>query len=170
MKIPNTNEILYIGKKNLKDNGLKDIFIYTKSNPFNETIITAPYGYTNINKNGTQYVTLEDGKYYKKNLSTNKIQIGTFKSASQYISGDYNISNAIDFESMSLSQLIKHNSPKASAEFQWRLFFPLAVIITVVIALALCKINPRTSRFQKIIPGVIMFILYFNLMLIFFKC
>ena len=64
---------------------------------------------------------------------------------------------------MPFLSLFKKNDTKASAEIQWRLFFPISVLVTMFIALAVCKINPRTSRFQKIIPAVIIFIIYFNL-------
>jgi lipopolysaccharide export system permease protein len=162
-QMSNGKEIIYIGGKDSKKNTLKNIFIYTQDKTGADVIITAPKGYTKTSQKGTQYITLTKGKYYKKNDTTSSIQLSTFKTASQYISGYYNISEQQDYESMPFLSLFKYNNTKASAEIQWRLFFPISVLVTMFIALAVCKINPRTSRFQKIIPAVIIFIIYFNL-------
>ena len=163
MSFDGGSQVIYVGKTNPKTDALNDIFIYHKQpgqNKSKPTIITAPVGYPKTSANGSQYLVLKDGHYYQGTPGSLDYQSGTFKEATQYIKGNYIRPEQVDLESMPFTQLLKQTTPEASAELQWRFSFPLAVFVTMLIALAVCRINPR---YGKIIPAVLIFIVYFNL-------
>lgn len=55
----------------------------------------------------------------------------------------------------------KNNADKA--EFQWRLAIPISILIMSLIAIPLSKVNPRQGRFAKLVPAIVVYIIYFNL-------
>ncbi len=160
------NQMIYVESVNNKTNQMKNIFIYSQNQNKPDAkpiIITAPTGYPEHKPNGSQYLVLKNGHYYQGDPGSLAYQTGSFEEATQYIKGNYIRPAQLDLESMPLFQLLEQNSAEASAEFQWRFSFPLAVFVTMLIAIAVCRISPRQGRYGKIIPAVLIFIAYFNL-------
>jgi len=65
----------------------------------------------------------------------------------------------------SLWPLTNTNRAKA-AELQWRLSIPLMVFTLTLVAVPLSRVNPRTGKFAKLLPAIIIYILYANFMFI----
>jgi len=53
-----------------------------------------------------------------------------------------------------------------AAELQWRFSIPLMVLILTLIAIPLSKANARSGKFAKLLPAIILYIFYANLMFI----
>ena len=53
---------------------------------------------------------------------------------------------------------------KAAAEFQWRLMIPISVWIFALLLVPLSEINPRKGKFARILPAILIYIVYVNLM------
>jgi lipopolysaccharide export system permease protein len=67
---------------------------------------------------------------------------------------------------MSTLQLLHATKPGEKAELQWRLSLPLSVIVLGLIAVPLAKVSPRHGRFAKFLPAILLYIIYFNLILV----
>lgn len=52
------------------------------------------------------------------------------------------------------------------AEIQWRFLLPLIAVFLTPIAVALSKVNPRAGKFAKLLPAVLIFILYGDMMFV----
>lgn len=52
------------------------------------------------------------------------------------------------------------------AELQWRLSMPFSVIVLVLLAVPLSRVQPRQGRFVQFLPGILIYICYANLMLL----
>lgn len=50
------------------------------------------------------------------------------------------------------------------AELQWRMSIPMATFILAILAVPLSRTRPRQGRYGKIAVGLLVFIIYFNLM------
>lgn len=60
-----------------------------------------------------------------------------------------------------------HQSDKnlgAAAELQWRLAMPISVIGFALLAIPLSEVNPRKGKFGQILPAVLIYIIYANMM------
>ncbi len=53
--------------------------------------------------------------------------------------------------------------PEEIAELQWRLALPISVFILSIIAVPLARVNPRQGRFARLLPAIIIYIVYYNL-------
>lgn len=59
-----------------------------------------------------------------------------------------------------------NNDPRKAAELQWRLSVPLMVLVLALLAVPMSRVNPRQGKFAKLLPSIIIYIIYANLMFI----
>ena len=55
---------------------------------------------------------------------------------------------------------IHADSPKASAEWGWRISLVFMVPIIALLALPLAKVNPRQGRYLKLLPAIVLYLSY----------
>jgi len=55
---------------------------------------------------------------------------------------------------------------KAAAELQWRIAMPLSVLILALLAVPLSDVNPRKGKFAQMLPAILIYIAYLNLLLL----
>lgn len=65
---------------------------------------------------------------------------------------------------MLFSQLMASSEPQHIAERQWRLSVPVTTILLALLAVPLARSRPREGRYGRIIIGLLVFIIYFNLL------
>ena len=65
---------------------------------------------------------------------------------------------------MSTTELIGSAAPEEAAELQWRVSIPLATFILGLLAFPLSRSQPRQGRYGRIAIGLLVFIIYFNLL------
>lgn len=53
---------------------------------------------------------------------------------------------------------------KAAAELQWRIAMPLSVLVFALLLVPLSEANPRKGKFSQILPAILIYIIYANLM------
>ncbi len=58
------------------------------------------------------------------------------------------------------------NNAKATAELHWRLAMPIMTLILALIAVPMAQVNPRNGKFARIIPAIILYIVYANLLFV----
>ncbi len=64
------------------------------------------------------------------------------------------------------SVLWEGDSVQEQAELQWRLSMPILVLIVALMAIPLSKVNPRQGRFLKLIPSMMVYLLYVILLIV----
>ena len=57
----------------------------------------------------------------------------------------------------------RHN-PKVAAELHWRMAMPVSVIVLALLALPMSKVNPRRGKFGQLLPAILLYIVYGNLL------
>ena len=65
---------------------------------------------------------------------------------------------------MSTLDLLKSRSTDNVAELQWRISVPLATLILGILAVPLSRSQPRQGRYGRLAIGLLVFIIYFNLL------
>jgi lipopolysaccharide export system permease protein len=65
---------------------------------------------------------------------------------------------------MLVSTLLRSNDPYHQAELQWRIGVPLSTVILVIFAVPLSRSQPRSGRYGRLAVGLLVFIIYFNLL------
>lgn len=65
---------------------------------------------------------------------------------------------------MAFLDLMRSDEPEHVAEFQWRLGIPISTIILAILAVPLSKSQPRAGRYGRLGIGLLVFIIYLNMM------
>ncbi|MBV8801556.1 MAG: LptF/LptG family permease, partial [Gammaproteobacteria bacterium] len=60
----------------------------------------------------------------------------------------------------------KNNDPKSAAELQWRISLPLSLLLLALLAIPLSRIRPRQSRYAHILPAILIYVIYVNLLFV----
>lgn len=112
----------------------------------------------------TRYLVLYDGRRYEGIPGTPDFRVMEF--------GEHGIpyqlptveEPTLDPEEMSSRDLLTPQSTFEVAELHWRIGIPLATIVLSVLAVPLSRSQPRQGRYGKIAIGLMVFIIYFNLL------
>ena len=60
----------------------------------------------------------------------------------------------------------KRGEPLNAAELQWRLSLPLSALVLTLLAVPLAQTRPRQSRYSNLLPAILLYIVYINLLLV----
>ena len=65
---------------------------------------------------------------------------------------------------MPVPKLLSSSDPEHRAELQWRIGIPLSTVILAIFAVLLARSQPRAGRYGRLAIGLLVFIIYFNLL------
>ena len=157
--------VLFIESINNEANTLNDIYVFQpdqqkKNRP---SVVVASKGELQGLSNGDQLLTLENSTRYEGTATTADFRIAHFEKYTAYLGyQDVNSSEKL-MQRATFSSLINDKSPEAQAELQWRFALVLAVPLMAMLAVPMSSVNPRQGRFAKIIPAVLLYLIYFLL-------
>jgi len=57
-----------------------------------------------------------------------------------------------------------YQNPELAAELQWRLSMPISVFVLMVLAIPLSQVRPRQGRYTYLIPAILLYVIYVNLL------
>lgn len=60
----------------------------------------------------------------------------------------------------------RHQDPLAATELQWRLTMPTATLILALLAVPLSQVRPRQGRYAKLLPAILFYIIYADLIFV----
>lgn len=131
-------------------------------------LVLANQGYqTKDKESNSQFFVMENGYRYEGNPGENDYRIIQFKRYSVRIpQNDLRISHQED-ETLSLKQLWQdYNNPKRAAELQWRISIALSALLLALLAVPFSLVRPRKSRYLMLLPAILVYIVYTNLLFI----
>ncbi len=122
-------------------------------------ILMAPYAEQQVIDN-SRYLVLKDGERYDVAPGEVGGQILQFKEHGILIPTPDIIESIGKLKTRSTSDLMASGQLEDLAMLQYRLSITLMVPIITLIAVALGRTNPRSGRYARLIPGILMFLLY----------
>ncbi|MGH8127560.1 MAG: LPS export ABC transporter permease LptF [Gammaproteobacteria bacterium] len=69
-----------------------------------------------------------------------------------------------DYDRMPTATLMERSEPGAQATLQWRLVQPLTALLLMLIAVPLAHMRPRQGRYARLVPAILVYLIYFNLL------
>ena len=151
------------------EQNMEEIFIYSvgKESP---VIVLASEAkkYTDI-KSKSVYLRLKDGVRYEGLPGNKNINISNFDLYDlEIVSGEIkkSLTNFSDIEEMTSINLLSQDNLLAKAEMQWRFSQPISILLLSVLGVFLGKSSPRTGKGINLIIGIIVFMLYNNVLLV----
>jgi lipopolysaccharide export system permease protein len=167
--IQNDRLVFYVEALSQDKTQLQEVFIaeHPQATPNSRdwTVLTADSGkiITDPEK-GLTYLVLHKGSRYQGRPGMQDYDIVDFETYGRLIEKQPPKAERYYHRSMPTPLLWKTAHKSFMAELQWRLSVPLATPILVLLAIPLSQVSPRGSRFAKLIPAMLLFIVYFNLL------
>lgn len=150
------------------DDALQDVFIRVTREGRDgrpvQNVITAQRATQRIDPDtGAQILVLKDGWRYQGHPGEASYRIVRFQEYGVRVQLTPDAVTSDDIDGVSTLALLEQNEPAAAAELQARLSVPLSIIILALLALPLGRLPPRAGRYGRVIAGVLLYVVYFNL-------
>lgn len=158
------NAMAYVDSLGSDQKTLGNVFIQYQRNA--ETIwVTAKSGKVETNsKTGAAELVLKNGYRYQGQVGNNEWKIVAFEEHGILLSLGNNESARLNTSSKYLDELWGAQDLKSQIELQWRLSFPLMVLVLGFLALPVSHTSPRKGRFGGLAIAIFMFVLYTNVL------
>ena len=115
-------------------------------------------------QSGERFVVLKDGFRYEGIPGEAKYREVEFREYGFLMPHATANQRPPEIEAMTIKELLAGNKVWHQTELHWRLSMPLLAIIMVLIAVPMSKTNPRQGRYAKLIPSILLYMLYLMLL------
>lgn len=159
----NGNFVLFVDK--VKGDQLSDIYLFQtrQVGKVKPSVIVAEQGNFSTAKDGSQTLALKNGERFEGSAVLPEFRVTHFQDYLAFLAYNPAKAEEADLDMQDSNALLKNSSANAKAELQWRISLFLAVPLMMLIAIPLSKVNPRQGRFAKIIPALLLYLIYFLL-------
>jgi lipopolysaccharide export system permease protein len=168
---PTGTEVLYVQSMNRAHDAGDGLFIahqVIKNNIAQWNVLWADKAYTETDaKTQEDYLILKNGREYEGRPGQADYQVADFKEYRARLPHPTLLfkDEAKVAKTASLWPLWNPDPHKA-AELQWRISVPLMVLCLTLVAIPLSRVNPRSGKFARLLPAILIYIVYANLMFI----
>ena len=151
--------------QSVDDSGIEvsDVFMKIEDEDY-RSVIVAKSASQSVDGLGNRKLVLGDGQRIAGQPGSNKFELTEFGSFVTRISPPEFIYVPGKRKLASTSDLIASGTPEDIAELHWRLSVPLSVFILTLMAVPLSHLQPRQGRYSKVVYGLIVYVLYVNLL------
>jgi len=160
--------VFYVDKMSDDKETFYDVFAAEEPNGQKQTddslrIVTAKSAYQKIDSDSDDlYMILVDGYRYIGKPGQRDYEVIKYDEYGIQIQQDAKPWYS-DASSASTLELWNNRQDRmAAAELHWRMALPLSVLILVLLAVPLSKVRPKGSRYAKLAPAILLYIIYAN--------
>lgn len=150
---------------NITDNKINDIYVFQpyqlkKNKP---SVVVAESGELQGLPNGDQLLTLNRSTRYEGTPQTADFRIARFDEYQAYLGYQDVETDEKLVQRADLTKLLSERSAEAQSELHWRLALIFAVPLMALLAVPMSSVNPRQGRFAKLLPALLLYLIYFLL-------
>ena len=166
-------QVLYIDQINRAHTKAQGLFLAQRnanpgpSQPWQWQVVAA-HDLVFAKKPGAQdEIQMHHGRVYRMTPGSLEAQYGTFEKANVTIPKP-ELATQTDLRTLSFTNLWRHRKQNLAmdAELQWRFSIILMSLVLAVIAVPLSRVRPRSGRYAKILPAILVFLVYTNVLFI----
>lgn len=163
MSTNNNNFVLFIDR--ITGNQINNVYLFQmapkgQSKP---SVVTAEKGELKALPNGDQVLNLQNTQRVEGTSALPDFRITHFDEYQAYLGHQETENTSDEAAELTLNELMAQSSPAAKAELHWRITLILAVPLMALLAVPLSRVNPRQGRFAKILPALLLYLIYFLL-------
>ena len=107
-----------------------------------------------------RYLTLKNGYLVEGIPGRYDYQITYFNEFGARLAPQKQLSEDTATDAMATKDLINSSDVKHQVALQWRISIPIMMLIVTLLAVPLSRIDPRSGRFARILPAIIMYFFY----------
>ncbi len=117
-------------------------------------------------RTGSRFLVLENGRHYRGNSGARDYRVTRFQVLGQKLAEDRPLRRRIDEDTVPTATLWRRGDAGAAAELYWRLGLPVFCLVGALIAVGVARATPGMGRFARVVPGVLLLLLYYFAMLV----
>jgi lipopolysaccharide export system permease protein len=169
---PDGRHVMYVEKLSRDRQRAENIFMAEQKKTTDTQdawmLLSADEGYQASDaKSHSQFFVTEDGYRYEGTPGQNDYKIIKFKKYAVRIPENESRITHAATETLSMAELWNgYGAPEKAAEFQWRFSLAITTLLLAILAVPMSTIKPRQSRFVSIIPAVLIYVVYIELLFI----
>jgi len=144
---------------------LKNIFIKQRNEEREQIWVAQKGRYWMDSETGDRYLILEDGKVTDVAPGQLDLRVLSFaRNDLRLPEPEFRKRKSAKINSVSSAELLENGNLESIAELQWRLSPAITVIVLGLLAIPLAQSEPREGRGFRIVLGILVYILYGNLL------
>ncbi|WP_020683704.1 LPS export ABC transporter permease LptF [Marinobacterium rhizophilum] len=162
--LPGGNRVTYTESLNAAAGGLERLFISDSTAGGAPVVVLAEHGYRYDSPDNERFLVLQNGVRYEGvpgDANYRRIEYGEYGVRLPDTGAQGRKSN---LEATSTLGLLADGSNAAMAQFHWRLSLPVLALVVTLLAVPMSRTNPRQGRFAKLIPSILLYLLYLTLL------
>jgi lipopolysaccharide export system permease protein len=171
---PDGRHVMYVEKLSRDHQRAENVFLAKEIKNSKATerntwmLVFAHQGYqAKDKKSPDEFFVTRNGYRYEGMPGQNDYKIIHFEKYAVRIPQNEMRITHIQDEALSTSQLLQdYVNPKRAAEFQWRFSIGVSTLLLALLAVPLSSVLPRKSRFLILLPAILVYIVYINLLFI----
>jgi len=150
-----------------EDEQLQRIFFVQQSDGGDHefSLIVSDKGRYWSDENQQNFLVLENGNQYKGIPGNNKFQTMAFERHFMALNKVEQKALVSKLKAISSSDLFANLTMRNQSELQWRIAAPLSIPLLLLLALPFARVPPRQGKFAKLLPGLMIYIIYMILLL-----
>lgn len=168
---PDGRHVMYVETLSRDRQRAENIFLAEQKNNADQDawmLVLARLGYqTKAVQSQGQFFVTEDGYRYEGSPGQNDYKIIRFKKYAVRIPENEAHITHEENETLSVAELWNdYLQPKRAAELQWRISLAISTFMLALLAVPMSTVRPRQSRYVSLIPAVLIYVIYVNLLYI----
>ena len=170
--VPGENAVFYVEKMQHEHTEAHDVFLARldkqKENKGWEVLWADKAQITTRPDTGTHELVLTNGHAYQGKPGYANYRVMHFERYETPLPEPVIVPKAGDLRALKTSDLwaLTTNKQAKAAELVWRFSIPLMVIILTFVAVPLSRVNPRVGKYARLLPAILLFILYADFMFV----
>ncbi|HEX7047368.1 MAG TPA: LPS export ABC transporter permease LptF [Gammaproteobacteria bacterium] len=159
------NAVFYAERVDAQSGMLLDLFLNQHGEDNEQAVVTAAAGEQRLEpETGRRLLVLYDGIRYDGVPGEADYRVVRFAEHGVEIAPSAPDLVTSNREGVPTFALLGSNDARDIAELQWRISSPLMLLVLAFIAVPLSRTRPREGRYGRIIIGVLVYVLYSNLL------
>ncbi|MCZ6711969.1 MAG: LPS export ABC transporter permease LptF [Gammaproteobacteria bacterium] len=113
---------------------------------------------------GSRFLLLKDGVRYEGRIGERDYRVTQFATMGQRLAVVEPAARGVEVDSVPTATLMRNSGAEYSAELHWRYALPVLTLVGTFLAVGLARVKPRQGRFAQVVPGVLIFVAYYLLL------
>lgn len=127
--------------------------------------VRAKEGHVVTHDDGISYLVLDDGQQYQGKPGDADYTVMQFDRAEVRIDKRQDAARPPKVRGWSTAKLLASDRSDAIGEWQWRLALIIMTPLMAFLAVPMAKVNPRQGRFNRLVPALFAYLLYFGMIM-----
>ena len=115
---------------------------------------------------GDRFVLFSDGSMTEELEEDGKVITNFGEMGVRIPERELTFDETLEEKALPTTTLIGSSENRLQAELQWRVSLVLLIPVLTLLAIPLSKVSPRQGQYAKLVPAVLIYILYFGLILV----